>query len=163
MKMESLAVKDTFFSRLVNQVEFLILVNTGEVKQALNKGYEIINFAKKYQHDDVELAEFKGIFGEFLYNIDKNEQAVDYIREGRVSYWLKCRSNGLELIPVDINQNSNVQLNADRKKVTEDVLQQFATSAASQAAAKGGAKPDPKKVAPPAKGGAQPTSVEDLP
>ena len=131
----------------------MIMVNTGEIKQALNKGYEIINYAKKHHQEDMELAEFKGIFGEFLYNVDKSEQAVEIIREGRISYWLKCKANGLELEPVDINQNSKVLLNADRKKPSEDVLQQYATSAPTQAAAKGG-KPDPKKGAPPAKGGA---------
>ena len=100
----------------------MLLVQSGEIKQAMNKGYEIMNFAKKQQHDDKNLSEFQGLFGEFLYNIDKREEAVDLLREGRMNYWIKCRYNGIEIVPIDINQRGDVLVNADRKKPAEETL-----------------------------------------
>lgn len=58
MKLECLSVKDAYFVRLINQCNFMLLVKAGETKQALVKGYEIMNYAKKHEHSDKDLAEF---------------------------------------------------------------------------------------------------------
>jgi hypothetical protein len=99
-----------------------LLVKIGEIPQAMNKGYEIRNFAKKSQQDDKDYAEFLAMFAELLYNIDKREEAVEIIREARVLFWLKSRNNGVEIMPQDINSRGDVMVNADRKKPSEDVL-----------------------------------------
>lgn len=44
-KMECLAIKDLVFTRHLNQIEFMVLFQNGEIRQALNKGYEIRNVA----------------------------------------------------------------------------------------------------------------------
>jgi hypothetical protein len=58
MKLECLSVKDSFFVRQIDQIEFMLLVQSGLIKPALNKGYEILNFAKKQFHNDKSLSEF---------------------------------------------------------------------------------------------------------
>lgn len=122
MKIESLTVKDTYFTRRVNQIEFMLLVQSGEIQKALNKGYEIINYSKKYGHDDKDMSEFLGLFGEFLYNVDKRDEAVELLRQGRMDFWIKARNNGVEIVPTDINLRGEVMVNADRKKVTEEAI-----------------------------------------
>ena len=79
--------------------------------------------SKKLNHDDKDYAEFIGMFAELLYNIDKREEAVEILKEARISFWMKCRTNGVEIIPQDINHWGDVMVNADRKRPTEDVLQ----------------------------------------
>lgn len=91
-KMECLTIKDLIFTRQLNQIEFMVLVQNGEIKQALNKGYEIRNVGQKYNHVDREYSEFLGLFSELLYNIDKREEAVEIAREGRMNFWFKCRN-----------------------------------------------------------------------
>ena len=80
------------YTRNLNQIDFMISVKSGEIKQAINKAYEIRNLAKKYNQIDKDYAEFLGLFSELLYNIDKREEAVEIAREGRTIFWLKCRN-----------------------------------------------------------------------
>ena len=91
-KMECLAIQDQVFTRQLNQIDFMVLVQNGEIRQALNKGYEIRNVGQKYNHADREYSEFLGLFSELLYNIDKREEAVEIVREGRMNFWFKCRN-----------------------------------------------------------------------
>ena len=129
-------------------------MQSGEIQKALNKGYEIINYSKKHHQEDKDLADFYGLFGEFLYNVDKREEAVEMLRQGRMYYWIKCRNNGVEIVPTDLNLRNDVMVNADRKKVNEDAIAQFATQIPAASQAKGG-KPaaDAKKPPAAAKGG----------
>ena len=53
----------------------------------------------KLYHDDKDYAEFLAMFAELLYNIDKREEAVEIMKEARVSFWMKCRTNGVEIMP----------------------------------------------------------------
>jgi hypothetical protein len=47
--------------------------------------------AQKYFHNDKLYAEFLGNFSELMYNIDKREEAVEVVKEGRMIAWYKLR------------------------------------------------------------------------
>lgn len=55
--------------------------------------------SKKYNYDDKDYAEFLAMLAELLYNIDKREEAVEILKEARISFWVKCRANGVEITP----------------------------------------------------------------
>ena len=46
--------------------------------------------AQKYFHTDKLYAEFLGNFSELMYNIDKREEAVEVVKEGRMIAWWSC-------------------------------------------------------------------------
>jgi len=53
--------------------------------------------AKKYNQGDNSYVEFLGNFSELMYNIDKNEEAADVIKEGRLVAWYRLRDQGIEI------------------------------------------------------------------
>jgi hypothetical protein len=74
-------------------------VYNGQTQSALNKGRELRMHAQRYFHTDKLYAEFLGNFSELMYNIDKREEAVEVVKEGRMIAWYKLRDQGIEIIP----------------------------------------------------------------
>lgn len=98
-KLECMAIKDNFFVRNLDIVDFMMQVYNGQTQSALNKGREIRMHAQKYYHTDSNYAEFLGNFSELMYNIDKREESVEVIKEGRMIVWYKLRDQGIEIDP----------------------------------------------------------------
>lgn len=78
-------------------------VYSGQTQSALNKGRELRLHAQKYFHNDQSYAEFLGNFSELMYNIDKRDEAVEVIKEGRMIVWYRLRDFGIEIDPQNIN------------------------------------------------------------
>ena len=81
--------------------------------------------AQKYNQNDQSYAEFLGNFSELMYNIDKREEAVEVIKEGRMIVWYKLRDYGIEIEPQNINATTNVFTDLSRKALSEDALSAF--------------------------------------
>lgn len=79
-----------------------------------------------------------------MYNIDKREEAVDVIKEGRLIAWYKLRDQGIEIDQQNLNSFTDVLVDLNRKELTNDVLSGFQTTSAP---VKGGkdVKPPPAK------------------
>lgn len=43
-----------------------------------------------------------------MYNIDKREEAVEVVKEGRLIAWYKLRDQGIEIDPLNINSATDV-------------------------------------------------------
>jgi hypothetical protein len=147
-KLECMAIKDNYFVRNLDIVDFMMQVYDGQTQSALNKGREIRLHAQKYFHADRAYAEFLGNFSELMYNIDKREEAVEVIKEGRMISWYKLRDQGIEIDRLNINSATDVLVDVNRKVLSDDSLSAFQTPVIA-AAAPGGK--DPKAKAPPAK------------
>ena len=81
--------------------------------------------AHKYFHTDKSYAEFLGNFSELMYDIDKRDEAVEIVKEGRMIAWYKLRDQGIEIDPQNINMASNVLIDGSRKPYTDDALSSF--------------------------------------
>ena len=134
-----------------------MLVQEGDRAKALVKGRGIREHAKKFSQQDQRYAMFLGNLAELIYNIDKSEEAADVIQEGRRLAWYMLRGQGLKNIDQsDINGEADVKVDANRKKIDDGSVSAFASASAPvgkeakgkpAAAAKGGAKVDPKAPA----------------
>lgn len=114
-KLECLAIRDNFFVRKLDEVDFMMQVYAGHTQSALNKGRELRMHAQKYSQNDKSYAEFLGNFSELMYNIDKREEAVEVVKEGRMIAWYKLRDQGIEIDPQNINASTDVYIDASRK------------------------------------------------
>lgn len=124
-KLECMSIKDQFFIRRLDEIDFMMQVYSGQTQAALNKGRELRLHAQKYFHNDQGYAEFLGNFSELMYNIDKREEAVEVIKEGRMIVWYKLRDYGIEIEPQNINAASDVFIDQNRKALSEDALSGF--------------------------------------
>ena len=63
------------------------------LKHALEGLAEVNFYLSEYRQRvlDYKYAEFLGNLSELMYNIDKREEAVDVIKEGRLIAWYKLR------------------------------------------------------------------------
>jgi len=149
-KLECLNIKDKFFTRQLDEVDFMMQVAAGERASALNKGREIVAHAKQFTQMDQSYTEFLGNLSELMYNIDKSEEAAEIIKEGRLIAWYRLRDQGIEIDQQNINGLLDVNVDSQRKKIDDGAVSQFATQAPAAgkdakgkgAPAKG--KPDPK-------------------
>ena len=87
-----------------------------------------------------------------MYNIDKREEAVEVIKEGRMIVWYKLRDYGIEIEPQNINAATNVFTDLSRKALSEDALSAFQAPQAIQAPSTDKGAKAPAKQAAPAKG-----------
>lgn len=78
--------------------------------------------AQKYFHTDKAYAEFLGNFSELMYNIDKRDESVEVVKEGRMIAWYKLRDQGIEIDPLNINTATDVLVDVNRKTLSEDTL-----------------------------------------
>lgn len=120
-----MAIKDNFYVRQLDVVDFMMQVYDGQTQSALNKGREIRMHAKKYFHNDVNYAEFLGNLSELMYNIDKRDESVEVIKEGRMIAWYKLRDQGIEIDPQNINNATDVLVDVNRKMLSDDALAAF--------------------------------------
>lgn len=60
-----------------------------------------------------------------MYNIDKRDEAVEVIKEGRMLIWYKLRDFGIEIEPQNINSVTDVLIDQGRKPLTEDAVSGF--------------------------------------
>jgi hypothetical protein len=103
-----------------------------------------------------------------MYNIDKREESVEVVKEGRMIAWYKLRDQGIEIDPQNINAATDVLVDTSRKVLTEDSLAAHQNPVVAASAPAGGkeakgkgapAKADPKA----AKGGAPQTPQTEAP
>jgi len=81
--------------------------------------------AQKYFHTDRSYAEFLGNFSELMYNIDKREEAVEVVKEGRMISWYKLRDQGIEIDAQNINHATDVLVDNNRKPLSDDALSAY--------------------------------------
>lgn len=124
-KLETMSIKDNFFIRQLDEVDFMMQVYHGQTQSALNKGRELRMHAHKYFHTDKSYAEFLGNFSELMYDIDKRDEAVEIVKEGRMIAWYKLRDQGIEIDPQNINVATDVLIDGSRKPYTDDALSAF--------------------------------------
>lgn len=152
-KLECMSIKDQFFTRQLDEIDFMMQVASGDRSSALNKGREVMAHAKKYHQGDNSYVEFLGNLSELMYNIDKNEEAAEVIKEGRLVAWYRLRDQGIEIDQQNINGLGDVFVDAQRKKIDDGAVSQFANQPVTTGKeAKGKAppqkgKPDPKAAA----------------
>jgi hypothetical protein len=60
-----------------------------------------------------------------MYDIDKREEAVEVIKEGRLIAWYKLRDQGIEIESSNINKGGQVLVDNKRKPLSEDVLSAY--------------------------------------
>lgn len=60
-----------------------------------------------------------------MYNIDKRDEALTVVKEGRMIAWYKLRDQGIEIDQQNINMATDVLVDMNRKVLTEDVLANF--------------------------------------
>jgi hypothetical protein len=60
-----------------------------------------------------------------MYNIDKRDEAIEVIKEGRMIVWYKLRDYGIEIDPQNINAATDVFVDQSRKALSEDALSGF--------------------------------------
>ena len=94
-RLEAQSVKDQLFVRKLKEIEFLILVQAGDLQQALVMAKEIISHGDKYHQQDQSLCEFLGNLSEVYYNQSKSEEAVKVISEARKITWKRLQDYGL--------------------------------------------------------------------
>lgn len=100
-----------------------------------------------------------GNLAELYYNQSKSEDAIKVIEEARKLTWARLRDFGLTVDQEDINSHGDVNVWADRKRATEEELQERLAGLPATSAPAGGAKG--KDSAPPtAKGGAKPAAAK---
>jgi len=75
----------------------MALVKGGKVQEAIEKSNEINSHAKKYHQSDVSYAEFLGNLSELLYNLGKQDDACNIVKEGRKIAWYRLRDQGIEI------------------------------------------------------------------
>lgn len=75
-KLECMTIKDSFYIRQLDEIDFMMQVYAGQTQSALNKGREIRMHAQKYFQTDKNYADFLGNFSELMYNIDKREESL---------------------------------------------------------------------------------------
>lgn len=63
-----------------------------------------------------------------MYDIDKREEAVEVIKEGRLIAWYKLRDQGIEIESSNINKGGQVLVDNKRKPLSEDVLSAYQTA-----------------------------------
>lgn len=153
-----MSIRDNFFIRHLEEVDFMMQVYDGQTQSALNKGREVRLHAQKYFHNDKSYAEFLGNFSELMYNIDKREEAVEVVKEGRMISWYKLRDQGIEIDPQNINSATDVLVDVNRKVLSEESLAAFQQPVIASSAPAG---KDAKGKAPPAK--APPKEVKGAP
>lgn len=100
-------------------------VYAGQTQQALNKGRELRMHAQRYFHSDAAYAEFLGNFSELVYNIDKRDEAVEIVKEGRMISWYKLRDQGIEIDPQNINMATDVLVDSNRKALSDESLANY--------------------------------------
>ena len=127
-KLECMAIKDQLFIRKLEEIDFMVLVNSGKVQEAIQKSNEINTHAKKYHQTDVSYAEFLGNLSELLYNLGKKDDACDIVKEGRKIAWYRLRDQGIEIDQQNINKATDVSVQNDRKRPNEEVLAAFASA-----------------------------------
>ena len=83
--------------------------------------------------------------------MNMRDEACNSIKEGRKIAWYRLRDQGIEIDAMNINKANDVLVQKDRKRLNEDVLAGFASSAPAISGGKD------KKAAPAkdAKGGAK--------
>lgn len=107
-KLECMAIKDQFYLRQLNELDFMMQVYDGQTQSALNKGRELRLHAQKYFQNDTKYAEFLGNLSELMYDLDKREEAIDIVKEGRLIAWYKLRDQGIEIDQQNLNQFKDV-------------------------------------------------------
>lgn len=90
-KLECMAIRDQFFIRKLNEIDFMALVKGGQVSAAMEKANEINTQARKYHQNDVSYAQFLGNLSELLYNLGKSDAACEAVKEGRKIAWYRLR------------------------------------------------------------------------
>jgi hypothetical protein len=60
-----------------------------------------------------------------MYNIDKRDEAVEVVKEGRMIVWYKLRDYGIEIDAQNINAATDVSVDQSRKVLSEDALANF--------------------------------------
>jgi len=145
-KLECLALKDSLYVRKLDEVDFMVLVKGGQLQDAMQKANEINAHARKHSQSDVSYAEFLGNLSELLCNLGKGEEASEAVKEGRKIAWYRLRDQGIEIDSQNINSASDVFVQNDRKKFSEEALAGSAFSATNPAMGKA-----QDKKAPPAK------------
>lgn len=86
----------------------MALVKGGKVQEAIEKSNEINSHAKKYHQSDVSYAEFLGNLSELLYNLGKQDDACNIVKEGRKIAWYRLRDQGIEIDQQNINKSVEV-------------------------------------------------------
>ena len=74
------------------------LIKGGKVNEAVQKASAINEHAKKNHQSDLSYAEFLGNYSELLYNLGKNDEACEIVKEGRKIAWYRLRDQGIEII-----------------------------------------------------------------
>jgi len=121
-KLECMAIRDQLFNRQLDEIDFMVLVKGGQLSVAMQKASEINTHARKYFQNDVRYAEFLGNLSELLYNLGKAEEATEAIKEGRKIAWYRLRDQGIEIEAQNINNATDVLVQNDRKKFSEEAL-----------------------------------------
>ena len=113
-------------------------VYAGQTQSALNKGREIRMHAQKYFQNDKNYADFLGNFSELMYDIDKREESLQIVKEGRMIAWYKLRDQGIEIDPQNINSATDVLIDNNRKALSDDALANYQNPVVGASAPAGG-------------------------
>ena len=107
-KLESLAIRDQLYLRQLEEIDFMVLVKSGKIQEAMQKANEINTHARKFYQTDLSYAEFLGNLSEILYNLGKSEEACEAVKEGRKIAWYRLRDQGIEIDQQNINKSTGV-------------------------------------------------------
>ena len=102
-RLETHIVKDRFFSRQLKEIEFLVSVQSGDLKEAVSLAEEIIDHAEKNHQVDESLIMFMGDYSELLYDMEKSKKSVEIIAKASKIAWNRLHSYGLTVDALNIN------------------------------------------------------------
>jgi len=154
-RLEAQSVRDQLYTRKLKEMEFLMFVQSGDLREASIMAKDIRKHGSKYHQSDDSYCEFLGNLSELLYNQSKNTEACAVIKEARELVWARLKAFGVAVDPQNINGSSDVKVWEDRKQATEEELETALANVASAGAAGGkGKAPEKGGKAAPAKGAA---------
>jgi hypothetical protein len=81
----------------------MIQAQRGNIDQAIVDANGILNHAKHFNQKDIILAMFIGNIAEMIYNQDKSQKSLEYMKDARIWAWYALRDLGLEIETHDIN------------------------------------------------------------
>lgn len=154
-RLEAQSVRDQLYTRKLKEMEFLIFVQSGDLREASLMAKDIRKHGSKYHQSDDSYCEFLGNLSELLYNQSKNTEACAVIQEARELVWARLKASGVVVDQQNLNGSGDVKVWEDRKQATEEELETALANVASAAAAGGkGKAPDKGAKAAPGKGAA---------
>lgn len=122
-RLEAQSVRDQLYARKLQEIEFQIHVQSGDLREALNVAKEIRAHASKLYQTDASYCDFLGNLSELLYVHSKSAEAREAAEEARKLAWVRIKSYGCEVEAQNINASGDVEVWADRKRATEEDLE----------------------------------------